>query len=118
VTRNGGSASQTGTFQTEILSMSLSGDVGGVSLEIRESPSRAAPGQVRVLDIGSPLYQIDSFFDVFVELSVDGGPFQPQTNEAARIELLTLPEPGQLLMLLTSLPYLRWLARRRARSKA
>ena len=69
VTRAKG-ASQTGTFQTEILSMSLSGDVGGVSIEIRESPvKQSSPGQVRVLDIGGGQYQIDSFFDVFTELS-------------------------------------------------
>ena len=115
VTRNKGT-DQTGTFQTEILSMSLSGDVGGVSLEIRESPSLASPGQVRVLDIGSGLYQIDSFFDVFVELSVDGGPFQPQTNEAARVQLV--PEPGRLLMLLTGVPFTFWLARRRAHMRS
>jgi hypothetical protein len=115
LTRNGGSANQTGTFQTEILSMDLSGDVGGVSIEIRESPVKASPGQVRVLDVGSGLYQIDSFFDVFTELSVDGGPFQPQTNEASRIELRLLPEPGMLMMLLSALPLLRYMGKRRRR---
>ena len=105
--------SQTGTFDTEILSMSLSGDVGGVSIEIRESPSRRSPGTTRVDDIGNGLYEIDSFFDVFTELSVDGGAFQPQTNEAARVDL---PEPNQLLMLLSAIPMLRWMVRRRGRS--
>jgi hypothetical protein len=114
LTQNGGGANKTGTFQTEILSMSLSGDVGGVSIEIRESPSLPSPGQVRVLDIGGGIYQIDSFFDVFTELSVDGGAFQPQTNEAARMEL---PEPSRWLMLLTAMPVLYWMAGRRARKR-
>jgi hypothetical protein len=109
--RKGGAT--TGSWDTEIVSMSLSGDVGGVSIEIRESPIRQSPGTTRVDDIGGGLYQIDSFFDVFVELSVDGGPFQPQTNEATRVNL---PEPNQLLMLLAAFPLLRWMARRRGRS--
>jgi hypothetical protein len=117
LTQNAGGANQTGTFQTEMVSMRLSGDVGGVSIEIRESPSKASPGQVRVLDIGGGNFQIDSFFDVFTELSVDGGPFQPQTNEASRMELMYLPEPSQVVMLLTGVPVLYWLVGRRARKR-
>ncbi|MBW2417960.1 MAG: hypothetical protein JRH19_05410 [Deltaproteobacteria bacterium] len=111
VTRGKGGAT-TGSWDTEILSMDLSGDVGGVSIDIRKSPTRSSPGEVRVDDIGSGLYQIDSFFDVFTELSVDGGPFQPQTNEAARMDL---PEPAQLLLLLAGVPLLHWMSRRRGR---
>jgi hypothetical protein len=118
LTQNGGSSTnKTGTFQTEILSMDLSGDVGGVSIEIRESPVKASPGKVRVKDIGGGLFQIDSFFDVFVELSVDGGPFQPQTNEASRMELMPVPEPGRLLMLLVGVPFVLWLAGRKQRKR-
>jgi hypothetical protein len=106
-----------GSWQTEILSMDLSGDVGGVSIEIRESPVKASPGKVRVKDIGGGLFQIDSFFDVFVELSVDGGPFQPQTNEASRMELMPVPEPGRLLMLLVGVPFVLWLAGRKQRKR-
>jgi hypothetical protein len=94
LTQNGGNSSQTGTFQTEILSMSLTGDVGGVSIDIRESPSQRSPGQVRILDIGGGSYQIDSFFDVFTELSVSGGAFQPQINEASRLELVPVDADG------------------------
>jgi hypothetical protein len=116
VARGKGGAT-TGSWDTEIVSMSLSGDVGGVSLEIRESPIKPAPGEMHILDIGGGKYQIDSFFDVFVELSVDGGPFQPQTNEATRMELEPVPEPGGLLMLLAGIPMLRWMAKRRARRR-
>ena len=77
----------TGSWDTEILSMSLSGDVGGVSIEIRESPSLPSPGQTTVVDLGGGQYQIDSFFDVYTELSIDGGAFQPQTNAAGRMSL-------------------------------
>jgi hypothetical protein len=106
----------TGSWDTEILSMSLSGDAGGVTIEIRESPSLPSPGQVRVLDIGGGQYQIDSFFDVFTELSVNGGPFQPQTNEATRVEL-QLPEPSTLVMFFAGVPLLYWMAGRRNRKR-
>jgi hypothetical protein len=109
VGRKGGAT--TGSWDTEILSMSLSDNVGGVSLEVRESPSRQSPGETRVDDLGGGLFEIDSFFDVFTELSVDGGPFMPQGNKATRMDL---PEPDQLLLLF-SLPLLQWMGRRRGR---
>ena len=117
LTKNAGSMSPDGTYQTEMIQMDLSGDVGGVSIEIRESPSKPSPGQVRILDIGGGNYQIDSFFDVFVELSINGGPFQPQTNEASRMELIPVPEPSRFLMLLTGAPLLHWLASRKQRKR-
>jgi len=58
-----------GNFQTEMLSLDLSG--GGVT--IRESPTLPSLGQTGIAGIGGGLYRIDSFFDVFTELSVDGG---------------------------------------------
>ena len=47
-----------------------------------------SPGRTTITDIGGGLYQIDSFFDVFTELSIDGGAFQPQTNPAGRMDLV------------------------------
>jgi hypothetical protein len=107
--RKGGAT--TGTFDTEIVSMSLSGDVGGVHIDVRESPGRESPGETRIDDIGGGEFQIDSFFDVFVELSVDGGPFMSQTNEATRMDLV--PEPSELLLWVAGVGALRWMAARR-----
>ena len=90
---DGKTGNTTGSFQTEILSMSLTGSVGGISIEIRESPSLPSPGQTTITDLGGGLYEIDSFFDVFVELSVDGGAFQPQTNGAGHMELMAVGPP-------------------------
>ncbi len=84
----GKTGNTTGTFPTEIVSMSLTGDVGGIPIEIRESPSLPSTGQTSITDLGGGLWQIDSFFDVFTELSVDGGPFQPQTNGPGRMVLV------------------------------
>jgi len=103
----------TGTFDTEILSMSLSGNAGGDFIEIRESPARASEGKKKVDDLGGGQFEIDSFFDVFTEISINSGPFQPQTNEAVRMELTWLPEPAQGLGLLIAIPLLTWMAKRR-----
>jgi len=110
----GKGSSNSGHWDTEMVALSLSGTAGGVSIEIRESPSLPSPGETRVDDLGGGLYEIDSFFDVFTELSVNGGPFQPQSNEAAR---MAVPEPGRLLMLLSGLPLLYWMTRRRNRKR-
>jgi hypothetical protein len=81
-------AHTTGTFDTEIVSMSLSGDVGGLNVQVRESPTLASLGGTDITDLGGGLYEIDSFFDVFTELSVDGGPWMPQLNAAAHMVLV------------------------------
>ena len=87
----------TGEFQTEIMSMSLVGNVGGMDVEIRESLDYSSPGVTRITDLGGELYEIDSFFDVFTELSVNGGPFLPAEN-VGRMELC--PEPATMAMLI------------------
>jgi hypothetical protein len=51
--------------------MDLTGLPGG--LMIRESPSLASSGQTTITDLGGGQFKIDSFFDVFTELSLDGG---------------------------------------------
>ena len=88
--------STTGTFATEIVSMSLSGNVGGLPITIRESPFLQSAGQLSVTDIGGGLYHIDSFFDVFTELSVDGGEFTPSMNLA---HFNITPEPATMAVL-------------------
>jgi hypothetical protein len=80
----------TGTFDTEMLSMSLSGSVGGFDIQIRESPTLPSLGQTVITDLGGGLYQIDSFFDVFMEMSVDGGPWMPQLTPAVHMVLVPI----------------------------
>lgn len=56
-------------FDTEMLQL----DIMGGPLLIRESPTRASLGKTAITDLGGGIHQIDSFFDIFTELSVDGG---------------------------------------------
>jgi hypothetical protein len=85
----------TGTFNTEMLSMNLTGNSPFGPYMIRESPTLASTGQTTITDIGGGLYQINSFFDVFTELSLDGGAsWIPSSNGPAHVVLGPVPEPS------------------------
>jgi hypothetical protein len=88
-TRTYGKAlSTTGTFDAEIVSMDLSGNAGEFTIMLRENPARASQGGTIITDLGGGLYQIDSFFDVFTELSVDGGEYWQPANDLGRLILV------------------------------
>lgn len=59
-------------IETELLSLSLTGMGPGGPLLLRESPSRASLGRI-VQQASGVDFPADSFFDVFTELSMDGG---------------------------------------------
>ncbi len=57
----------------EILQFDLSGGDLPAGVMIRESPTKASTGKTSIQNLGTGGYRIDSFFDIFTELSVDGG---------------------------------------------
>ncbi len=65
---------------------------------LRESPSKASLGRTEIRE--SPTlpghFQIDSFFDVFTELSVDGGQNWIPASSAMHLE--SVPEPSTLVL--------------------
>jgi hypothetical protein len=102
VTRTSGKiGNATGTFDTEMLSLSLAGLTPLGPVMIRESPTLASQGRTYIEAIGGGQYQIDSFFDVFTEISIDGGQNWTPSSEAAHLLLVpAVPEPGTLALLL------------------
>ena len=60
-------------FSTEMLQLDLSGGSLPAGVMIRESPTLQSTGQIRQRDLGGGQYSVDSFFDIFTELSFDGG---------------------------------------------
>lgn len=101
-----------GDFDTEMLSMNLSGGTLPPGVMIRESPTLPSLGHTTITDIGGGLYQIDSFFDVFTELSTDGGlSWMPSNNGAGHVELV--PEPTSLSLLAAGLVGMMGFIRRR-----
>ena len=114
VLSQGKAGNTTGTFQTEILSMSLSGDLNGTPIQIRESPDLASLGETTITPLVTGDFQIDSFFDVFVDISIDGGPFIPQTGGPSRVDLAPEPSAVTLLLLGAAIGFGSWRKRRRA----
>ena len=77
----------------EITEMVLSGMVGSVPVIVRENPVLSTEGETTVTDLGSGLYHIDSFFDVFVEVSIDGGQTWDGNQEPVMMELYSTSHP-------------------------
>jgi PEP-CTERM motif len=112
----------TGSFATKMLSMDMTGTVGGHFVEVMLDPSQNTTGMVTISSTpgGPGLYHIDSFFDIFTEISLDHGPFITQTpgSGPTLVQLQTVPEPSTWIMLVAAgvmVPaYGRWSRRWRA----
>lgn len=104
----------TGSWDTEMLSMDLSGSIpGGPTIAIRLSEAKSSGGQLTVSNIGSSgqdLFLIDSFFDVWTEISIDSGQWTP-ADSPVRVDLVT-PEPASAVLIALGIPLA---ARRRKR---
>jgi hypothetical protein len=88
----------TGTFDTEMLAMNLTGVTPAGPFMIRESPTLRSTGRTTITDIGGGMYHIDSFFDVFTELSIDGGAtWIPDSGGSVRMTLA--PEPSSFALI-------------------
>lgn len=89
-----------GTFSTEMLSLSLTGTSPLGPIMIRESPTLQSTGLTQVQTAPGGLFHIDSFFDVFTDLSLDGGATWIPNSEGSgstHVSLQPVPEPGTLL---------------------
>jgi hypothetical protein len=97
-------APQVRMFNMEMLRLEGAGTIGGVQMSglagiesigvqfrLRESPTRASVGRTTVMDGGDGTYRIGSFFDVFIELSVDGGQTWGAAETPVRMELTSSP---------------------------
>jgi hypothetical protein len=113
-------------YDTEMIQIDASIDAGAFgTLMIRESPTKASIGETDV-KYGSNDYYIDSFFDVFVEISLDGGqnwyPGASYSTDGGQnwqfgdhpVHLIGTPEPGTITLLtaagvcLLTLAWRRW----------
>jgi len=113
----GGGGGLDGTWPIEMLAMEIKGFVDGPSgpipVTIRESPTLASTGQDRMTTTADTLF-IDSFFDVFTELSLDGGATWHTGNAPLRMELTAIvPEPGAMVLALGVVVGMVGIARRR-----
>jgi len=98
------SATQTGTWNTELLAMLLTGPVLGntLTLVLGSTPSI---GMASIEPIAEELFRIDSFFDIFVQLSLDSVPPLNATRGPIHAELAPagVPEPSVVTLLAAAL---------------
>jgi len=84
---------QLGTFSTQMTLLHLT--AGPVVIQL--DPGQTTTGMTTVADNGGGTFRITSFFDVFTELSTDGGlTFEPATTGSSHVNLQPIPEPGTL----------------------
>ncbi len=87
----------TRNFNTEILE--LQAMVGApYYVMIRESPTHASTGQTSITALSDGNFSFDSFFDVFTELSLDGGQTWSPSMTPPDHQVL-VPEPASLSLL-------------------
>src|SRR5436190_7909445 len=81
-------------FDTEMLQLDISGGTLPAGVMFRESPTKASLGRTSVRqDPATGQNYISSFFDVFTELSTDGGAsWSPQTNHSGDVSLPPVPQ--------------------------
>jgi hypothetical protein len=75
----------------QMLRLDGAGSIGQIQFRLRESPTRASLGRTTVMDGGDGTYRIGSFFDVFIELSADGGQTWGAAETPVRMELASSP---------------------------
>jgi hypothetical protein len=111
----GGVGGLEGTWPLEILALSIKGvGPGSEPITIRESPTLASVGELRSTFVADGFYRIDSFFDVFTELSLDGGQTYHAANSGLRLTLNGIvPEPGTIVLVSLGLAGCGLIARRR-----
>jgi hypothetical protein len=80
----------------EISDLNLTGFTGEPGLMIRESPTLASTGVTTIENLPNGQFRIDSFFDIFTELSLDGG--QNWIPADGPIHLESTPEPSTLVL--------------------
>ena len=95
----GSTALEPGVFQLEMLEFNISGMLDPMTpFLLRESPTLSSTGVTTLTSLGGGQYQIDSFFDVFTELSLDGGatwvPATAQVPEPSALALAALAAIG------------------------
>lgn len=99
---------------TEIVQMSLIGTGPFANVLLRESPTLPSMGQYKVTDLGGGQYEIESFFDVFFEISTDFGTTFKPAQASVRLTGYDLqPEPGSWVMFPAAAAALALVRRRR-----
>ncbi len=105
---------QLGSWTVDLTGLSLSGPVLGNTLTVVLDGSPISSGTTSIVPVGDNNFQIHSFFDVFVDITLDSTP--PVSTGRGPLEFSAIPEPLSLLVLTPAGLALLAARRRRATS--
>lgn len=108
------SSTDTGSWTTELVSLSLTGTLLGDTVAVALDTSQTSVGTTSITPLGPNQFRIDSFFDVFVELSL-AGPIT-LTTTLGPIHVEAIPEPASIAMIAAALFMTLAVLRRRGAS--
>lgn len=75
------------TFDTELVTFELGGPTAPGGVMVRESSSTASTGSTTISTLADGQYHIESLYDVWLEISLDGGATWNPAAEAVRMTL-------------------------------
>jgi len=87
ITKTGQSGS-TESYDTEMLQLNISGGTLPSGVMIRESPTEPSRGVTSIHSLGGG-FMVSSFFDIFTEVSTDGGMSWTPASDSSRMKLVT-----------------------------
>jgi hypothetical protein len=79
--------------------LNISGLPGGAMIRI--DPVNPSTGITTVTPVGGGMFMMNSFFDIFTDLSLDGGQTWTPANGPAHEVLVPSPEPSTWLLLVS-----------------
>jgi len=74
------------TFDTELVTFELGGSAAPAAM-VRESPARSSTGRTTITTLSGGQYRIESYYDVWLEISLDGGRSWHSADGAVRMTL-------------------------------
>ena|ERR1017187_2441392 len=103
----------TGTFATELLSLNIRTVTAAGTFFLRESPTLASTGSTTIAGLGGGQYSINSYFDVYTEISTDDVNWVP-ASDPIQLELTVVPEPTTIGLVVVGLLGALGIRRRKA----
>lgn len=78
-------------FDTELVTLDLRGSGMPAGVMVRESPSRPSMGRTTLTSLSRDRYRVESFFDVWLEISLDSGRSWHPARAPVRMSLERAP---------------------------
>jgi hypothetical protein len=92
-------ATETGSWTVDLLSLSLSGPLLGATLSVALDPSKTSSGTTSIVPTGDGTFTINSFSDVFAELSLDTTtPLSTTLGPIQVTAVAPVPEPASIAL--------------------